>query len=104
MLNKQLLHLIAFWSAWFISSHGSVTISSGLRNKLIQLLEALPSSFEGLDELRIQAALLHETETIGVEHPLNQKMLSFMDKHGNMFPDEFQGNLDNIKNFFRRGK
>jgi hypothetical protein len=99
-MNKQLLHLFAFWSAWFISSQGPVTITVGLREKLIEFLNGLPSSTEGVVELRKQAELLIETESVGVNHPLNRVMFAFMVKHEKEIPDEFQTNLDNIKAFF----
>ena len=99
-MNEHLVHLIAFWSAFFVSSRGPATISAGLRKKLIELLDALPSSVEGVVELRGQAALLGETESLGADHPLNRAMLVFMVAHEKEIPDEFRTNVDNIKRFF----
>ena len=99
-MNNQLLHLIAFWSAWFISSQGCVVIHIGLRERLIELLEALPSSVQGVIELRRQAGSLTDAESVAFDHPLNRAMFAFMIEHENDIPDEFRNNIDNIKRFF----
>ena len=99
-MNKPLLHLMAFWSAWFISSQGRVIITAGLRQKLIELLELQPSSMKGVIELRKQATLLAESESVGADHPLNRAMFVFLVEHEEEFPNEFQANVNNIKDFF----
>jgi hypothetical protein len=99
-MNDKLLHLIAFWSAWFASSQGCVVIHAGLREKLLELLAELPSSTPGMNELRRQAALLVEAESVGPDHPLNRAIFAFLVEHENVIPDEFRTNVDNIKKFF----
>lgn len=71
-----------------------------MRNRLIELLESLPPSFEGITELRRQAEFIGENEMAGVDHPINQAMLAFMVKHEKEFSEEFRTNIDNIKAFF----
>jgi hypothetical protein len=99
-MNDQLLQLIAFWAAYFNSTQGDVIIRVGIRDKLVELLGALPASVDGVAELRRQAGLLKEAETVGINHPLNQAIFAFMVKHKKAIPDEFQTNFDNIKAFF----
>lgn len=99
-MNDHLLRLLAFWSAWFISPHGAVRIHAGLRERLLELLDALPSCVHGASQLRKQAGLLGVGETVGVDHPLNQAMFAFMIEHEHQIDDEFQANLENLKRFF----
>jgi len=98
---NALVHLIAFWSAYFVSSQGSSIIRVEVRDRLIELLDALPSSFEGAVELRGQATMLAENAALGVEHPFNQAMFAFMLEYEKEIPAEFRENVDNIKMFFR---
>lgn len=67
---------------------------------MIELLESMPSTYEGVEGLRRQATVLNENETIGIDHPLNQAMFVFMVKHEEEFPEEYEANLRHIKSFF----
>lgn len=101
-MNEALVHLVAFWSAFFVSLHERVTVSTGLRMKLIELVDQLPASVKGGIELRRQAALLEDNESLGRDHPLNRAMYAFIVEHEKEFPEEFRANLDNIKSFFSK--
>jgi hypothetical protein len=99
-MNEHLVRLSSFWSAFFLSSQGDAIVRPGMRGKLIELLDALPPTFEGVSELRQHAASLSEDTMIGVNLPLNQEMLAFMLKHEGEIPEEFLSNVYNIKSFF----
>ena len=71
---------------------------------MIELLESMPSTYEGVEELRRQAMVLNENETIGIDHPLNQAMFVFMLKHEAEFSEEHEANLRHIKSFFNGGR
>lgn len=102
-MNNRLVHLIAFWSACFISSSQDiVTIRVGMRNRLIELLKALPPSVHGTGKLCQIAETLVENESVGVHHPVNQEMLGFLIEHEQEIPVEFRENVENIKSFFRQ--
>jgi hypothetical protein len=103
-MSEHLVHLIAFWSAYFISAQGVTIVRSGMRDRLIELLDALPPSFEGVLELRGHAASLSEDATVGMDHPINQAMLAFLLKYEKEIPDKFQNNIHNIKSFLSPGQ
>jgi hypothetical protein len=99
-MNEPLLHLIALWSGCFLSRRGPVVVLPGMRNKMIELLESMPSTYEGVGGLSRQAMVLNENEIIGIGHPLNQAMFVFMLKHEAEFSEEHEANLRHIKSFF----
>ena len=96
-MNQQLLKLISFWSAWFVGPSGRAVINPGLHDKLIELLNLCPDTFEGISELRKEASLLANDREIARDHPFNHAMFTFILKHEDAFSDEFRGNLKNIK-------
>jgi hypothetical protein len=101
-MNEHLVKLVAFWSAWLISPRGRVTVTVGIKNKLLGLLEQVATSYPEVAELRQIALSMCDQEELHSDHPINKAMLAFILEHESELPLEFKENVNNIRRFFSK--
>lgn len=100
-MNTNLLNLISFWSAFFLSKGSGSVISEELIERFRELIGKLPDIDLKLVEIELEKMSQEPTISITKSHNLNQLMYQFILSHESEFDDEFSENINNIKMFFR---